>query len=358
MLFSVGDVSSNMPITGVILYDNGYAVFERQTLVHGHGQIDLYFPKSLMKDVLESLQFLGDAGPNVGNIAYESTKPKASIHFSEGSPFVSLLQSLVGTQISLKLKQNDEIVEGRILGIEDVLPDTSEREVPHVSLYLPGGQLGMYPLSSVASVNLSEEQTRRDISFSLDLTKNENKDDMQKLCVFYSNVEPQKKLIARYGFQVSEWKSSYRMTHANEKPSCLMLHGLAIIENSLWEDWEDVNVTLVVGTPALQSTNELKDEGIWRIVVKGLDGSTINVRANPKDSVLALKAKIGKKKGTSPFSFKLIFCGKAVEDGRQLSDYTIADGAVLHMSKVESRGTQSQGTTVQVSVFKKLARTK
>ena len=40
---SVGDVSSNMPITGVILYDNGYAVFERQTLVHGHSQIDLYF---------------------------------------------------------------------------------------------------------------------------------------------------------------------------------------------------------------------------------------------------------------------------------------------------------------------------
>ena len=47
------------------------------------------------------------------------------------------------------------------------------------------------------------------------------------------------------------------MTYANEKPSCLMLHGLAIIENSLWEDWE-----VVVGTPALQSTNELKNEGI------------------------------------------------------------------------------------------------
>ena len=91
---------------------------------------------------------------------------------------------------------------------------------------------------------------------------------MQKLCVFYSNVEPhQKKLITRYGFQVSEWKSSYRMIYANEKPSCLMLHGLAIIENSLLENWEDDNVTLVVGTPALQSTNELKDEGIWRIVV-------------------------------------------------------------------------------------------
>ena len=47
-----------MPITGVTLYDNGYAVFEREATVHGNGQIDLYFPSELMKSVLESLEFL------------------------------------------------------------------------------------------------------------------------------------------------------------------------------------------------------------------------------------------------------------------------------------------------------------
>ena len=345
-----------MPITGVILYDNGYAVFERETVVCGNGQIDLYFPKNLIQDVLKSLQFLGDAGPNVGNIAYEATKPTANIEFDDASPFVNLLQSLVGCQISLDLKRADAIssettVSGRILGIENDIPDSDGKEgrrVPHVSLYQPGGRLTVVPLSQISTVQLMEEQTQQDVSFSLDLTKNESRDDMQKLSVFYSNVESQKTLIARYGFRVSEWKSSYRMTYSPTKPESLMLHGLAIIENSLWEDWNDVRVTLVVGTPALQSGSEIKDEGIWRLSIKALDGSNTNIRANPKDSVLAVKAKIGKKKGISPFSFKLIFCGKTVEDGRQLSDYTISDGAQLHMTKVEGQGIRSTGTSQQV----------
>ena len=344
-----------MPITGVTLYDNGFAVFEREAMVNGNGQMDLYFPKTLIKDVLESLQFAGDAGSNVGNIAYEATKPTANIELDRESPFIQLLQSLVGCNVELEIKQGQcvgddvRMQSGRIIGIENDIPSESSKEnVPCVSLYQIGGRLKVVPITAVNAVKLLEERTQQDISFSLDLTKNENRDDMQKLSVFYSNVETPKKLIARYGFKVNEWKSSYRMTYSLDKRQSLMLHGLAIIENSLWEDWNDVRVTLVVGTPALQSAKELKDEGVWRLSIKSLDGSITNIRANPKDSVLAVKAKIGKKNGMSPFSFKLIFCGKTVEDGRQLSDYTINDRAQLQMTKIESRGTQSSGTSEQV----------
>lgn len=343
-----------MPITGVTLYDNGYAVFEREALVSGSGQMDLYFPKTLIKDVLESLQFAGDAGPNVGNIAYEATKPTANIEFDESSPFVHLLQSLVGCNVDLEMKGDEPACteSGRIIGIEHEIPrdDSSKAQnVPHVSLYKSGGRLKVIPISGINEVKLLEERTQQDVSFSLDLTKNENRDDMQKLSVFYSGVDSPRSLIARYGFKVNEWKSSYRMTYSLEKPQSLMLHGLAIIENSLWEDWNDVKVTLVVGTPALESERQLKDEGVWSLSIKSLDGSITNIRANPKDSVLAVKAKIGKKKGISPFSFKLMFCGKAVEEGRQLSDYTINDRAQLHMTKVDSSGIRSGGTPQQVS---------
>lgn len=335
-----------MPITGVTLYDNGYAVFERQTTVTGNGQIDLYFPKDLMKNVLESLQFLGDASSNVGNIAYEATKPTASITINDVDPLTGLIRSLVGCQVVLQLEGAGTGIEGRVLGIEENVVDKREgKTVEHVALYHPGGRLGMYPLSDIRNVCLSEEQVRQDISFSLDLTKNKSKDDMQKLSVFYSNVDSAKTLIARYGFKVSEWKSSYRMSCDPRQPNQLMLHGLAIIENSLWEDWNDVRVTLVVGAPAIHSEKEQNDEGAWRLVVKTLDGSSINIRTNPKDSVLAVKAKIAKKKGISPFSFKLVFCGKAVEDGRSLSDYTINDNAVLHMSHIDSRGVGGGGAT-------------
>lgn len=331
--------TGSVPITGVTLYDNGYAVFERETIVNGNGQIDLFFPKTLIKDVLESLQFAGEAGGNVGNIAYEATKPTANVEFNQSSPFITLLKSLVGCNVAIDMKGGTQ-ESGRVIGIENSIPNTDPNleSIPHVSLYKAGGRLKVLPITEINEVDLLEERTQQDISFSLDLTKNESRDDnMQKLSVFYSNVDSPKKLIARYGFKlVNEWKSSYRMTYSLEQPCALMLHGLAIIENSLWEDWNDVLVTLVVGTPAIQSGDDTRDEGEWRLSVKSLDGSIINVRANPKDSVLRLKAKIGKKKGVSPFSFKLMYCGKAVEDGRQLSDYTINDGTQLHMSKVDT----------------------
>ena len=257
---------------------------------------------------------------------------------------VSLIRSLVGTQAKIVMKE--ETIEGRILGMENL----GEKEYPFVSVYLSGGILGTYSLDRIENVCLMEEQVRQDINFSLDLTKNESKDDMQKLSVFYSNVDLPKKLIARYGFKVSEWKSSYRMTCFKDNPTRFMLHGLAIIENSLWEDWNDVKVTLVVGAPAIHTKTEESDEGVWNLVIKTLDGSSMSIRANPKDSVLSVKSKIAKKKGTSPFSFKLVFCGKNVEDGRQLSDYTISNNAVLHMTKVDGRSdNQSSGTTSQVN---------
>ena len=338
-----------MPITGVTLYDNGYAVFEREALVQGHGQIDLYFPQELMKSVLETLQFFGDAATNVGNISYEATKPSASINFSQDEPLVDLLRSIVGSHVGLNMK-DETMIEGRVLGVED-LPDAgSDRNVPHVSIYFPGStsRLGTFPVSSVATISLYEEQLKQDIAFSLDLTKNKNKDSMQKLSVFYSNIETKRNLIARYGFQVSEWKSSYRMMVSPDNPTTVMLHGLAIIENSLTEDWNDVKVRLVVGAPAIHSAKEVQDEGVWRLTIKCLDGSSLSVRANPKDSVLALKAKIGKKKSMLPTNFKLIFCGKAVEEGRLLSDYTIKDGALLHMQSTDTRANQSSGPSIQV----------
>jgi len=95
-------VHTGMSITGVTLYDNGYAVFQRETTVRGHGHVDLYFPSAHMQSVLESLQFLGAAGKKVGNIAYEATRPTSSITIKDRNPLQGLLSSLTGVRISLQ----------------------------------------------------------------------------------------------------------------------------------------------------------------------------------------------------------------------------------------------------------------
>ena len=303
-----------------------------------------------MKSVLESLQFLGEAGKKVGNIAYESTKPTASIALNDREPLVGLVRSLVGGLISLQhlTEKGLETVEGRILGVDEKLQDLETKtKMEHVSILLEGGVMRTLPIKQIHSFHIVESNVQQDLAFSLDLLRGRSKDNMQKLSVFYSDIESPQTLVTRYGFRVTEWKSSYRMT-LSDHPTKFCIDGLAIVENTLEEDWNDVNLTLVVGAPAIQSSKStVVDHGIWELNVKSLDGSFVKIRANPKDSIISLKAKIGKKKGLSPFSFRLVFAGKPVEDGRTLSDYTIGNHSTLHMMKVDSRSGQAQQTVEQ-----------
>jgi len=289
-----------MPITGVTLYDNGYAVFERETTVQGHGSIDLYFSSRNMPNVLESLHFLGEGGKKVGNISYEATKPTASINLDQREPLVGLIRSLVGGLISVQYMAENglETIEGRILGVDEKLQDPETKtKMEHVSILLEGGVMRTLPIKSIHSFHIPESQVQQDLAFSLDLVRNRSRDNMQKLSVFYSDVDGPQKLTARYGFKISEWKSSYRMT-LSDHPTKFCMVGSAVVENTLEEDWNDVSLTLVVGAPPIESEVASGiDQGVWGLTIKTLDGSNIKIRANPKDSVLTIKNKIAKKKG-------------------------------------------------------------
>ena len=335
-----------MPITGVTLYDNGYAVFQRETLVQGHGSIDLYFSSAHMSSVLDSLQLMGEAGKKVGNIAYEATKPTASVELNDRDPLVALLRSLVGRLLALQhhTDRGLETVEGRILGVDEHLHDTELKGTSkHVTVLVDGGVVRSLPLHAVHSFQIAEGDAQQDVVFSLGLLRNRSREDMQRLSVFYSDVDKPQKLVARYGFRVTEWKSSYRMT-LSEHATNFNLVGLAIVENSLGEDWNDIALTLVVGAPPIETGKPVDDQGIWELKIKGLDGHYFSVRANPKDAVLRLKGKIARKKNLNLFGFRLVFAGKTVEEGRVLSDYTMSNNSTLHMTKVEGHSSQRAGS--------------
>ena len=345
-------LGTGMPIKRVILYDNGYAIFRREATVVGKGHIDLFFDVGLVQSVLQSLRFGGTAASKVGNIAYEVTKPRANVEISSRNPLADLLKKLKGNQLRLVCFEDgkrDEVI-GYVLGVDtDLCSSPNDTHItPHVTILTDSTAIRTIPIHQVRSFVILDPRTQQDIEHSLQLTKDDQLVNMQKITVFYSDVAAAETLSCQYGFQVKEWKSSYRMMITNNGTK-FHLEGLAIVENTLEEDWNGVNITLVVGAPAISSGDSGLDHGEWQFQIKDFNGTYFTVRANPKDSVIMVKGKIGRKKGYNPFSFNLMFAGKSVEDGRQLSDYTITNGSTLHLSRKESgelKRKNAQGTAL------------
>ena len=142
------------------------------------------------------------------------------------------------------------IVPGRILSVDSQVrgKDETQRTVDELTIVGDGGDVRTFELGPGVGVTIVEGELRRDLGQYLDVIGAARSQEVRRLQVA-ARGSGSRDLFVSYVSAVPVWKTTYRLvipTEAGRKP---FLQGWAIVDNTLGEDWSDVELSLVAGAP-------------------------------------------------------------------------------------------------------------
>ncbi|HEY0081528.1 MAG TPA: hypothetical protein VGB61_01960 [Pyrinomonadaceae bacterium] len=247
-----------LPIRRVILYSNGVAYIERRGMVSGHAEVNLSFKQSQVDDVLKSMIVLDLGQGRIGAVSYNSSAPPsariADIPFSvasatQNSGLAGVLGQLQGARVVVTTTTN-RTATGSILTVEEnrsqIDADKPALVTHALVIASEGGDLSSFNLADIRSVKLIDEGTRRDIAEFASATASARRRDA-KTIVVTSDGAGAREMLVSYTVAAPIWKTTYRVVmDATGKP---FFQGWAIVDNVSDEDWNEVQLSLISGTP-------------------------------------------------------------------------------------------------------------
>lgn len=261
-LFGVISVSAQtqnsqvLPIKRVILYSNGVAYIERRGFVSGNTEINFSFKQSQVDDVLKSMVVLDLGKGRIGAVSYNSSAPPsarmAEIPFSVqaesvGSGGISgVLAQLQGAKVMVTSSKGT--ATGSILTVEkrEVKDEKTTTMTTFLVVASESGEITNFDLSEVRSVKLLDEGTQRDVNEFANATASARRRDAKTITVT-SEGSGQREMIVSYTIAAPIWKTTYRVVLDEQgKP---FFQGWAIVDNVSDENWENVQLSLVSGSP-------------------------------------------------------------------------------------------------------------
>lgn len=253
--------AQTLPIRRVILYSNGVAYIERRGTVTGRAEIDLSFKQSQVDDVLKSMVVLDLGRGRIGAVSYNSSAPPsarmADIPFSISAAtaggaaggLAGVLGQLQGARVSVTTASGKTFT-GSILTVEEkrTQVDSSKPQTITHALVLAsdGGELSSFDLSDVRAVRLLDEGARRDLGEFASATASARRRDAKTITVTSDGAGAREMLVS-YTVAAPIWKTTYRVVLDDKGEP--FFQGWAVVDNVSDEDWTDVRLSLISGTP-------------------------------------------------------------------------------------------------------------
>ena len=251
----VADSAARLPVKRVVLYKNGVGYFEHSAHVRGNQELNIDFTSAQLNDVLKSLTAVDLGEGRITSVRYNSVAPlderlrALRLPFGEQITRGDFLLALRGAKV--EVHSGAVTVSGRLLSVEKERRSNGKGDFYDATLFsvvTDSGEMKNFELGPATSVRLAERDLSEEVSRYLNLVGSSRARDLRRMTI--SDVGTgEREIDVSYISEVPVWKSTYRII-LSQKPNVKpLLQGWAIVDNTVGEDWKDVQLSLIAGSP-------------------------------------------------------------------------------------------------------------
>jgi hypothetical protein len=251
----VAQGANRLPVRRVVLYKSGVGYFEHLGRVRGNQTITIDFTSGQLDDVLKSLTALDLDGGRIAGVSYNSEagleRRLASLRLpvGEGATRAQFLAALRGAR--LEVRDGTTRIVGRLLSVESTSHKRGDAvtSTEMLSIVSDAGSLQTIALEPRVAVRILEADLNQEVAKYLSLLGSVRDQDVRRMTLSAAGTG-ERDLFVSYVSEVPVWKATYRLVMPDAKNSRPpLLQGWAIVDNTVGEDWDNVQLSLVAGAP-------------------------------------------------------------------------------------------------------------
>jgi len=239
-----------LPVRRVVLYKNGVGYFEHVGRVQGTQSLAIDFNTAQLNDVLQSLTAIDLGAGRIGNIAFNSEAPIAqrlgALPFAlpERPALADLLESMRGAR--LEVRNGERTTIGRLLSVERHTQSRDDRPRAELSLLTDAAEIRTETLTPTTRVRIIDRELAGSVGSYLGIVAS-SRSQAQRRMTIAALGDGARDILVSYISEVPVWKTTYRIVMTSSEEA--QLQGWAIVDNTIGEDWNGVELSLVAGAP-------------------------------------------------------------------------------------------------------------
>ncbi len=205
--------------------------------------------------MLKSLTAVDLGEGRVSSVRYNSIAPlderlkSLRLPFGEQVTEAEYLSALRGARV--EVRSGSSTAAGRLLSVEKIHKQHSKddfEDVTSFSIVTDTGEMKNFELGANTSVRIAERELTDEVGRYLSLIASSRAKDVRRMS-FTAAGTGDRDVFVSYISEVPIWKSTYRIIFPEKPGEKPLLQGWAIVDNTIGEDWKDVQLSLVAGAP-------------------------------------------------------------------------------------------------------------